>query len=131
MLDERQKALLQREFERCAPWLAEALTPIPGTHSIDDIRQACENGTMQLWPGKASVLLTEVFQYPHRKGCYVRAAGGDVADGNEVGTRVAAWAKTIGCDHVMTPGRPKWVRDLGEEKVSTLTVVDLKPCVAS
>jgi hypothetical protein len=126
-LDERQKALLHREFARCTPWLASALTAIPGTHSMDDIRQACEDGTMQLWPGANSVLLTEIIQYPHRKGCYVRALGGDSVDGNEVGARVASWAQTIGCDHVMTQGRPKWIRDIGEEKVSTLTVADLKP----
>lgn len=105
--------IFDAEWDRCAEWIAAALPYCHGNYSLDDVRTLCRQGHMQLHPGKACAVVTEVCPWPQRKGCNVIFGGGDLAELKELAEHVQQWAKSIGCDHITVLGRAGWVRALG------------------
>jgi hypothetical protein len=102
------------EFDRCAPWIEAALEYTGGTHGIEDVRAAVAAGSMQLWPGERSALVTEVVQYPRLKAARIFAGGGDLDELRLMGESVMAWAAWNGCQRVEGFGRWGWGRALDD-----------------
>lgn len=105
--------IYEAELDRCAGYIAQALPYCFGNYEWADIRQACLEGKMQLWPGANCALVTEICYWPRRTGCNVFLGGGDLEELKALAPQVLAWAKSIGCDHVTVFGRKGWARALG------------------
>lgn len=95
-----------------APKLEKALEYGGGTHTLDDVLAAVERGHMQIWPGKHSVLITELHQYPQMKAVRVFAGAGDLGELLEMEKAVAEWGKAEGCKRIEGYGRLGWQRAL-------------------
>jgi len=116
------------EFDRCAPWLEEALKYANNTHDIEDIRRGVANGTYQLWPAKNGALITEILSYPNRNVFHVFLGGGELQQLMDMIESVEIYAKTIGCKSVTVSGRDGWVRLLaqrGARKLCTTMAKEL------
>lgn len=114
------------EFDRCAPFIARSLDHGFGAYDLDDIRNACLAGHMQLWPAERSAAVTEIVHYPSRTGLIVAFAGGELEELKALMPNIKAFALNNGCDFWATNGRPGWARALGIGRVvSTLCAEDL------
>ena len=95
-----------------APKLQKALDYAGNTHTVDDVRAAVALGDMQVWPGKRSVMITEVVQYPQVKAVRVFAGYGDMKELRQMEGPAASWATSIGCTRLEGFGRVGWLRAL-------------------
>jgi len=95
-----------------APKLERALEYAGGTHTLADVLAAVERGDMQLWPGRRSVIVTELVQYPRLRAARVFAGAGDLDELRGMETAVAEWARAQGCERVEGFGRVGWGRAL-------------------
>lgn len=98
-----------------APKLQKALDYAGNTHTVDDVRAAVASGHMQAWPGKHSVMITEVVQYPQVKAVRVFAGYGDLDELSQMEVSAEAWASSIGCTRLEGFGRNGWVRTLRDK----------------
>lgn len=114
------------EFDRCAPAIARSLEHGAGCYDLEDIRNACLAGHMQLWPAPHSAAITEIVHYPARTGLIVAFAGGEIDELKALMPSIRAFAKANGCDFWATNGRPGWARKLGIGRVvSTMCMEDI------
>lgn len=116
---------------RCRKYIEAALAAglSPPTHVFMDIVEGIEQGKFQFWPGKRSVLITEIITYAQRKGVHAFLAGGDLQEIMGTHQMIRDFAKTVGADHFSITGRPGWsrvMRTLGENpKVLSLTMWEI------
>lgn len=103
---------LREEFERCKGWLSAALEYSNGTHDIDDIWDGVEAGRFQLWPGKNSAVITEVYTYPKKRVFHIFLAGGDLSELLDIWDSIEIYAKVIGCSSLSVSGRKGWIKVL-------------------
>lgn len=111
------------EFDRCAQWIEPALQYASDCYTLDDLRNACLEGKMQLWPGKRSALVSEIAHYPNKTVCIVAFGGGDLEELAVMSRDVMAWAKSVGCDVIQVQGRKGWARALGIGRVVSTTSI--------
>lgn len=117
---------IAQEFDRNAHYIERSLPYANGTYTLEDIRNACMQGQMQLWPGERCALISEICHYPQRTGCHVAFAGGNLDELKNLAPQVMSWARSKGCDFVSVQGRPGWVKALGFGRVvSTIALEDL------
>lgn len=102
-----EEALL---FEERRPYIAAALEYAGGTHTVEDVRAGCEDGTFQFWPAPHSVVVTEVLRTPQQLIVHVFLAAGRMDEIEEVHDRVEDWARRIGAHKLTLVGRPGWTR---------------------
>lgn len=95
-----------------APKLEKALEAAGGTHTLADVLAAVERGDMQFWPGRRSVLVTELVQYPRLRAVRVFAGAGDLTEMRAMEAVVAAWGREQGCNRIEGFGRIGWLRAL-------------------
>lgn len=114
------------EFDRCALHINRAIEASPGLYDLEDVRNACLAGHMQLWPGERSAAVTEIVHYPAKTGLIVAFAGGDVDELKQMMPKIRDFAARNGCDFLATMGRRGWARKLGVGRVvSTMCMEDL------
>lgn len=114
------------EFDRCAPFIAPALEYTQSCYELEDVKNAVLSGHMQLWPGERSAMITEIVNYPNRKGLIVAFAGGEFDELDRMKATVRKFAVENGCDFWATNGRPGWARKLGIGRVvSTMCMEEL------
>jgi hypothetical protein len=107
------------EFERCWPWLKEALESgayvhdgvIYPTHDRLQVWQRIATGKAQLWPGEDCAILTEFIH--HQSG--LRSFNNWLAGGNvdEIVAKVRtieSWGYEHGCHRMVGNGRRGWLR---------------------
>lgn len=113
---ERSAPNLYEELARCRQWIDAPLdrTEIGGrvTHTFQNIVEGVERGQFQFWPGERSCMITEVSEYPNRRGVHVFLAGGDLDEILEMEKSLTIWAKHIKADHLSLAGRKGWVKAL-------------------
>ena len=90
--------------------IAAALVYAGGTHSVDDVLEACYRGEFQMWEGRASVVVTQVVVNPQKKEAVAFLAAGSLEEIQEMYPVVEAWALDIGCTRLSCHGRPGWER---------------------
>jgi hypothetical protein len=95
-----------------APKLEKALETAGGTHTVADVLAAVERGDMQIWPGRRSVLVTELVQYPRLRAVRVFAGAGDLGELLEMERAIAEWGAAQGCQRIEGFGRLGWRRAL-------------------
>lgn len=98
--------------EAYRPYIERALRHSGGTHSFEDVKEAIEQGLMQLWPVPGGCIVTEILQFPRRRVLNVFLGGGDMAQLLDLHESVIAWAREQGCDAVRASGRWGWKRVL-------------------
>lgn len=102
----------EAEWTRCEPWLAAALEHAGGTHTLDDVRQACLEGRAQFWPGRNAAIVTEINVYPQMKAVWFFLTGGALEELLAMKPVIEAWAKGLGCTRAECGGRSGWERVL-------------------
>ncbi len=119
---------LRKEFDRCAKWLEDALAYSNGTHDIEDIWAGIESGQFQLWPGKNSAVITEIYLYPKKKVFHIFLAGGEMEELLEMWDSIEIYAKVVGCTSLSVSGRKGWMRVLesrGAKHLCTTVIKEL------
>lgn len=91
-----------------------ALEHAGGALGVEDLRGAVERGDMQLWPGRNSLLITELVNTPRTKELnFVIAAGEPHTALSEIQAmypHVLEWGKAMGCTRATFLGRQGWGR---------------------
>lgn len=99
-----------QEFERLRHHVAAALEYSGGTHKVEDIAEGIRREQFQLWPGRNSVVVTEIIVYPQLKDLHYFLAGGDLDELRMMRPIIESWGKEIGCSRVSLAGRKGWER---------------------
>lgn len=98
------------EFDRCKPWLEEALSYANDTHDIEDVWAGIEEGRFHFWPAERGALVTEIQVYPKRKVFHVFLGGGDLDQLLDMIESVQVYARIMGCKSITVSGRKGWVK---------------------
>ena len=97
----------REEFERLAPTIARALDHAWG-YTLDDVRDAVEVGTMQLWPGQQSAIVTQIIERPRGRELFFFLAAGNMEEVKRLYHIVIAWGRSKECTHTTFVGRKGW-----------------------
>jgi hypothetical protein len=115
----------RQHFERCKPWIEEALQeqPFPA-HDIDHVWQAIESGNCVIWPTDNSCTVVEIVEHPTGiKTLNYWLAGGDLKELKRIEEVVSEYGRKNGFHAVTILGRQGWQRALeGYEKGIVLFV---------
>lgn len=98
------------DIQTYRPYIEAALHYSGGTHTFDDVCDAVAAGTMQLWPGVASAIVTEILTTPRKRCLNVFLAGGNLAELEVMTPGVLAWGRERGCTSAVFTGRKGWER---------------------
>jgi hypothetical protein len=92
--------------------IQSALVHAGDTHSVDDVGAMIAAGHAQLWPGPASVLVTEIVEFPRPKTLHVFLAAGRMAEVLALSQIALDWGRRQGCARATLAGRKGWDRVL-------------------
>ena len=101
---------LALDVSRYRPQIEAALVYADATHAYDDVARMIAAGELQLWPGPASCIVTEVIRFPRKTVLNFFLAGGTLRELEAMAPLVCAWGKTQGCDAATFTGRKGWAR---------------------
>lgn len=103
----------EREWARCAPWLAAALAHAGNTHALTDVERMVADREAQFWPGRASAAVTTIQDDPLETRVLIWLAGGALGElaGPQI-ARIERWARARGCRRMLIVGRAGWERAL-------------------
>src|SRR5215831_17267575 len=106
------------DFERCWPWLRDALEQaayihdgvIYPTHDKIHVWQRIVTGRARLWAGEASAVLTEFIDHPTGLRSHNNwLAGGDLEEIVEIAARTEQWGAEHGSHRQIGNGRRGWL----------------------
>jgi hypothetical protein len=114
---------LREHFDRCAPWLQDALDRDIGTFDLEDVWQYVATGKAQLWPLKQSVIVTCLEYFPKKTVLRYWLCGGEKNECIESTKSIEKWAREAGATQCIIGGRRGWLRALKgyEEKFVVMT----------
>ena len=98
------------DFDRHRKHIAAALEYAGGTHTLEDVRASVLDGSLQIWPGVHSVILTQVLQQPRKRVLHVFLAGGDLAEIKQLVPTLYEFGRAVGCSTISLLGRKGWER---------------------
>jgi hypothetical protein len=112
------------EFERCWPWLKEALTSgafvyhgkqVWLTHTKEDVWDRIIDGRCFFWPGENCVFVTEIWTSPtglktHNLWLTGGEKGRSLREVISMEAEISKWASQMGCHHQISNGRKGWLR---------------------
>lgn len=111
-------------FDRLRPHVEAALSE--GFYTVDDVIKALAENRAQFWPGKDSVIITEIQDYPNEKVIQVWVAGGDMAEIIAMAPGIESWGRLNGCSSVLVEGRQGWNRVLKDHGYSPFSYMTRK-----
>ena len=114
---------VRKEFERCIPWIEDALSYGMGTHTVEDVWYEIVNGDLQFWPAERGCFVTEVQVHPQCRIFHVFLAGGEMDQLKEMIDSLESFAEALGCKFISISGRKGWERALKDRGVRPLSVV--------
>jgi len=101
------------EWERCKPWLQEALNAAGNEYALADVHAMLDAGQATFWPGDGSAIVTRIEDHPGCRDLVFWLAGGDL---DELTTKmrpfIEQWGAKLGCNRSLVIGRPGWERAL-------------------
>jgi hypothetical protein len=103
-----QNFLLNEHWTRCSTWLQNALDAAGNLATLDHVRSMVEENRAQFWPGRDCAVVTEVIDYPAKKGLNLWLAGGAMDELLTMQPAIRAYAKQQKCDIILIQGRPGW-----------------------
>lgn len=98
------------EFERLTPHIVAALAYNGGEQTLDDVRDGLASGDFQLWPGRDSVIVTDITETPRYKILNFFIGGGNLDELRQMVNPIEDWAKSQGVSRVCVFGRRGWAR---------------------
>lgn len=107
-------------------YIEDALVYSGGTHTFEDVTAAIDAGTLQLWPGLSSAVVTEVVDAPRQRILNFFLAGGNLAELETMLPIILAWGKEQGCVKATLVGRKGWERTFLTRKGWKLSQVVLE-----
>lgn len=123
-MTEEELRWLRGEFERCTPWLQDALDRDIGAFTIDDVWDYIATGRAQLWTSPDSAVVTALEHFPRKTMLRYWLCGGDLQC-LKLEPVIEAWAKSAGATGCMIGGRKGWLRRLsGYREACTFMVKD-------
>jgi hypothetical protein len=103
--------VIQREFERCWPWIEAALTRCNVKHhSRESLLADLLAGRAQIWPAERGVIVSECFIDGEARVLRGWLGGGDLDDIVAMRPGMEAWGRAMGCTHAAIEGRKGWER---------------------
>jgi hypothetical protein len=87
-----------------------ALVYADATHTYDDVARLIAAGELQAWPGPASVIVTELVEYPRKTVLNFFLAGGNLRELRAMAPLICEWGKAHGATHATFTGRKGWER---------------------
>ena len=121
-------AWVRLEFERCKPWIQDALDRSMGEYAIEHVWECLESEKAQIWPTPNSCMVTLVETYPTGL-CVLKGwlSGGDLNEIKMCEPAIRAWAEKAGCNKIIIGGRRGWLRAFdGYREQYTIIAKDLK-----
>jgi hypothetical protein len=108
-------------WPHCYPFLEPAIEMMDGLHCGASVLGMILERRAELWPGKASAIVTELVDYPHGRSLHFWLAGGDLEELKTMEPEILAWGRARGCSHATISGRRGWLRKLdGYHEAATL-----------
>jgi hypothetical protein len=106
--------------------IQSALVHAGDTHSVDDVGAMIAAGHAQLWPGPASLLVSEIVEFPRHKALHFFLAGGRMAEVLALSDIAIDWGRREGCSRFTLAGRKGWARVLASRgwTVSPLVLME-------
>lgn len=101
-------------IERYREMIDSALAYSGGTHTFEDVQELVATGKAQLWPGNASVGVTEIVAFPRKKTLNCWLAAGDLDELLVMMQYAKEWGAAQGCDAMTMSGRMGWQRVLNK-----------------
>lgn len=92
------------------PQIEAALSYANATHTYEDVATMIAAGAAQYWPGPASVIVTELVDFPRKRVLNVFLAGGNSPELEAMIPLVLDWGKAQGCVVASFTGRRGWTR---------------------
>ena len=92
------------------PEIEKALKYSAGTHTFDDVVELVQQAKMQFWPGRSSVIVTEIVLHPQSKCLNYFLAAGKMDELEMMTPMIESWGKGLGCTRVTLAGRKGWQR---------------------
>lgn len=102
--------ILALDVARYRPQIEAALVYADATHAYDDVARMIAAGELQLWPGPASCIVTELVRHPRKTLCNIFLAGGNLRELRAMAPILYDWARAQGAEYMTFTGRPGWVR---------------------
>lgn len=96
-------------FKKSEQFLEPALK-YDDTHNLQDIADAIDNCSMQLWPSKNAALVTQIQNYPRCRVLHVYLAGGKMKELIDLIPHIEEFAQHMGCHKITLTGRRGWQR---------------------
>ena len=119
---------LRDEFERCWPWLAQAVLAYGPTHNEHHVWEKIEAGEAHLFPMPNAVMVVELKRWPTGyKEAVAWLAGGSLDEIKTFTPQIEKWAKANGCNRAaVVAARRGWQHELsGYRAVGTYLTKDL------
>jgi superfamily II DNA/RNA helicase len=88
------------DIERLRPEIEKALKYSLNTHTFDDVVELVQQAKMQFWPGRNSVVVTEIVLHPQQKCLNYFLAAGVMEELELMSPMIEAWGKSLGCTRV-------------------------------
>jgi hypothetical protein len=114
-----------KKFIHYEDLIKEALEHSHGTYNIADVFDSIMNGDSQFWPGKNSVAITQIVQYPRKKILHCFLAAGDIEEIALMEEDAVLWAKSQGCSALTLTGRAGWAKSFLKNKGYTCSQVQM------
>lgn len=102
------KQELQFHWDRCKPFIQEALDHAGNLCNLEDVWQLIESGQAQFWPGYECALVTEIKDYPEKRVLNVWLGGGKLEEIRGMEPHIRKFAKNSSCHLILIQGRPGW-----------------------
>jgi hypothetical protein len=106
---------LPPRWRELAPLLQNAIDRMDGWASLDQVLEAIMDDRAQYWPGKDTVLVTQIMHYAAGKTLRFSLVGGRMEEAWQLHDRALAWARTQGCIRAEILGRVGWIREMGPD----------------
>ena len=110
-------ALTETTQDFMEPWrkkIESALDQGGNPHSVEDIVDAVENGTLLFWTAEDSCAVTEIVTYPNFRDFHVFLAAGTLEEIKDMYSSFETYAKELGCKVMSLSGRRGWKKGLSD-----------------
>ena len=108
---QRFKEDWELEFDRLDKHIIRALKH-QDMYNLSDIKEKIRLGMFHLWPGKDSVMITEIVEFPRVKVLNILFLGGKFEELQSMLPSIEQFAKHFGCKRIFGGGRKGWLRKL-------------------